>query len=181
MAKNIQDYRDKVKLLIRDNAEILKQAGIDDAIRSSIDQYNIDKPHEKIDDITGDGTYDYDIVSEFSDWSEGFSQILRVEFPAGTSQDPDDDLLDDTEWLIYDPGTGTKYLRFKDETPTSAQTIRVTYTIPHVLDDTAANTTIPASMPTRQAVETSGSRKIGRRTAAQTTRNGSNPFRRLLK
>ena len=137
---NIEDFRKEVKGFIKDDSEVIKQEGLDRNIGSALDQYDKDRAREVTEDIDGDGTYDYELIAVLTDWSEGFSHIKQIEYPAGESQDPSDNYLDDDAWMIYDDGS-KKYLRFLKTSPASGEKIRVTHTTPHALDD--SESTIP--------------------------------------
>ncbi len=79
-----------------------------------------------IEDFTGDGTQLYDVFSSMTAWSEGFSDIVSVEYPVD-----DDDLpvyLDpDSDYMIQGFPAGNK-LRFITDTPAATESFRVTYT-----------------------------------------------------
>ncbi len=134
----LSDYNSKVDAIIQDDAGYLDSAEIDDFIQKEATQlYSQHKPFEKVNDIAAANTYDYAINgTNFPSWSEGFSYIINVEYPAGEYQDPS--MIEFENFDIYETST-TKYLRFLDTTP-STGTIRVRYTIPHSI--TASTSTV---------------------------------------
>jgi len=104
--------------------------------------YSKHVPFKKTSNISADGTYLYLInASNFPGWIEGFSDIIKVEYPADQYQDPADANIPFEEFEIYEKNA-LKYLRFLAATPTSGYTIRPTYTIPHTIAAAAADTTI---------------------------------------
>lgn len=100
----------------------------------AISEYSRLRPLEKIDEKAGDGNYEYALPS---DWVVNFSIFRKIEYPAGTSQDPNDDLIEPEKYEVYKTSSTSK-LRFFDITPTSGKTIRRTYTIKHLVDVTSS-------------------------------------------
>lgn len=100
-------------------------------VEAAIERYSHDRPREAIKDITGDGG-NYYAISNLTGWSEGFSQVLRIQYPAPTVAsdeapvylDPDD--WDDDYW-----DATTHYLYFPNHAPAAADKIRVRYTVPY--------------------------------------------------
>lgn len=134
----LSDYNAKVDAIIQDDAGKLSSAQIDDFIQKEATQlYSLHKPYEKVWDISAANTYDYAInATNFPGWSDGFSSIINVEYPAGEYQDPS--MIEFEAWEIYETST-TKYLRFIETTPGTG-TIRVRGTIPHSI--TASTSTV---------------------------------------
>lgn len=115
-------------------ASALKLRKVDEAVR----HYSHYFPDQETVDVTGAGTYDYDLPT---DWVIGFSSIVSVEFPKG-DQTPTilklgrvriyyNSAVDVSKWRI----------RFLDTTPTANDTIRITFTKPHKV--TTTTSTIP--------------------------------------
>jgi hypothetical protein len=121
MAMPIQTYNTKVDRIIQDDAGILSSTEIDDFILESLSYYSKDAPYLKVADIAGDGGYQYDLPN---DWQEGFSYIVKVEYPAG-KQVPL--LLEPGDYTVYKTPTGLK-LHFYSLSPLATETIRITYT-----------------------------------------------------
>lgn len=121
----------------------LSSSEIDTLIQNAAVQiYSKHKPFKKTSNIAGDGSYLYLInATNFPGWIEGFSDILKVEYPADQYQDPLDAEIPFEDYSIYEKN-GYKYLRFLSDTPTSSYTIRPTYSIPHTIATTAAATTV---------------------------------------
>jgi hypothetical protein len=128
-------YRSKVKRVIRDEAEILSLNDIDSFILEALNYFSKDYPQVKAADIAGDGSYQYDVPS---DWVDEISQLKSVEYPAG--ERPPVYLEPDNDYLIYKSTSGEKLL-LVNHTPATGETLRLTYTIPYV-EDTIDN--IPA-------------------------------------
>jgi len=100
----------------------------------ALSEYSRIRPLETVDEISGDGNYEYALPS---DWVADFSIFRRIEYPAGTSQDPNDDVIEPEKYEVYKTSTTSK-LRFFETTPTSGKTIRRKYTIKHSISDTAS-------------------------------------------
>ncbi len=99
-------------------------------------QYSKHRAFKRTADLTASSAYDYELsVSNFTGWSDGFSVITRVEYPAG-NQIPS--IIPKNEWKVYE-NASTKYLRFLTITP-SSDTIRCNYITPHSVPDSGAST-----------------------------------------
>ena len=79
------------------------------------------KTKTKVADIAGDGGYQYGLPT---DWVEGFSSLIKVEYPAG-KQVPL--ILEAGDYSIYKSPSGLK-LHFYSLSPAETETIRITYT-----------------------------------------------------
>lgn len=132
----------EVDELIQDDAGFLDTTEIDGFIQNqATTHYSRHKPYFHIVDLTGNGTYSYEIASgTFTYWKDEFSEIKWVRYPADEYQDPADEKIPREEFTIYE-NTTTKYLRFTTISPSSGKTIRVKYSAPHSVPATG-NTTI---------------------------------------
>lgn len=106
------------------------------AIDAAVSKYSQDRPRTVVEDETGNSSGYYVLVGTgavLSSWSDGFSQIQSIEYPAAAVGvdyvpgylDRQDD-WDDS----YQDATKT-YLRLKSIMPSASETVRVTYTAPH--------------------------------------------------
>lgn len=100
----------------------------------ALQTYSVFKPRILAAEMTGDGSkYDFDLPT---DWVEGFSQIIDIEYPSG-SQIPT--YLKAYQYRIYQSAT-TKKLRLLTYIPGATEKLLVTYTLPHSVTS-AVNTT----------------------------------------
>ncbi len=141
MAKTFADYTGKVDQIIPGrNTSIVSDASRSAFITDAAEEFSDRVPQKKIKDYAGDGsTYSFTLPT---DWEEGFSTILRIEYPADEYQDPF--YLEEKEWDFWRDSAGAKKLRLKEITPSAGYTMRVTYTIKHVLPGTGT-ITVPDS------------------------------------
>lgn len=143
MAFTRDNIRKRVSAILQDDASIITSTEIDEQIDAALDQVNRDKARTKVVDITGDGTQDYKLPTDFQ---RGFSMIQPggVEFPAG--ENPPIFLEEDDDWIEYeDPSKAADdqlRLRFIRKTPTSVDDIRLTYSIRHVLTNDSTTSTV---------------------------------------
>jgi len=137
MAFEKPEIRDSIRSYLQDDGKFLGAAEIDIAISDAIRQFNHDKSLIIVKDITGDGTQDYDLPDDFK---KGFSDIISVEHPA--DENPPVLRQRDDDWFVYeDPtksSTAQLRLRFKESTPTSSETIRVTMMTTHTVNETSS-------------------------------------------
>lgn len=140
MTLTLAQYESRVDTLIQADAGLVLPDGIDDAIRRALETYSDDLPRELVEDNTdADGSiYDFDLPASFV---VGQSRIVSIEWPAGERVPV---YLDADEWGYYRTASTTK-LRFRNSTPQTGDTIRITYTAAHTIEnlDGAAATTIP--------------------------------------
>jgi len=131
----LSDYNSQVSTLIKDDANFISSDDIDDAIAMAVTRYSLHRPLKKVDEYAGDGGYDYDLPT---DWVQGFSRIVSVEYPYD-EQDPN--YINKEDWTIFLKLVGevqTYVLRFLAIKPVAADSIRVLYTIPHSVNGSAS-------------------------------------------
>jgi len=137
MGYSYSDFREKVTEIVQDTVGKLSTIERDNFIQEAVKIYSRHCPREIVKDITGDGTYDYSITTHLTYWSEEFSSIRKVEYPADEREPV---YLDDEEYTILRKEDGL-YLRFLEGTPSATEKIRVTYLGLHILSD--SQNTIP--------------------------------------
>jgi len=98
------------------------------AVAKAMDHHSRQKPQVVVEDLDGDGGFDY-AVSGLASWADEFSVIRQVEYPVD-DDDETPDVLQGDEWTIYEKPAG-EYLRFLNDSPASTEDIRVTYTARH--------------------------------------------------
>lgn len=122
----------------------LSSSQLDEAIVQALKRYSRDQPQVIIEDETGDSGRYYPL-SNLASWDNDFSEILAIDWDAGTrvSSDEMPQFLseDDHDWEYYRDAS-TRYFFFPNRAPTSSTTFRVTYTGLHDLTD--ATSTVPA-------------------------------------
>jgi hypothetical protein len=119
----LAETREMVRGLIKDDGGRLQDpSDYDRNIDAAIGRYSKHRPDEKIEDIVGDGTHDYDLPSS---WIAEFSTIRGIEYPIG---DIPATMLDSDSYEIYKTPTGNK-IRLKDNAPSASESFRITYTI----------------------------------------------------
>lgn len=98
------------------------------AVAKAMDHHSRHKPNVVIEDLDGDGGFDY-AVSDLTSWADDFSVIRQVEYPVD-DEDESPDILQDDDWMVYEKPDGA-VLRFLRDTPSAAEDLRVTYTARH--------------------------------------------------
>lgn len=131
----LADFNARVDELIKDDADILESGEIDNAILAAVKRYSIHRPQTKVYEFAGDGGYDYDLPP---DWLKGFSRITQVEYPCA-QQKPS--IIPKEDWTLFlklVDSTQTRVLRFLSISPASGEYVRISYTVPHVVDDSSS-------------------------------------------
>jgi len=114
-------------------------------IYAALEEYSRDRPDMEIDDVTGDGGRFYDIATVMTAWSEGFSRVQSVEYPAATiADDEEPQYLDPEDWRDDYWAADKRYLYLPNHAPAATETMRVTYMVPYAFSGTPSATTVPA-------------------------------------
>lgn len=137
--------RSKVK---DDSGKLSDPDDLTSACTEALNRYSKARPLEVVVDIPGAGTHDVDLPT---DWIEGFSSIIQVEYPV--DQVPAR-IIERRFCQLYAAPTGKK-LRIWTINPTAAEMVRQTYTILHSEDsvpvvDLEAVANLAASICLRQ-------------------------------
>lgn len=103
---------------------------------AALERYNDDRPGEDIVDISGDGGKYYEInTTDFPEWAEGFSHIILIEYPAPTiASDEPPKPLESDDWIDDYRDATKRHLYLPNHAPGSGETMRITYTFPHVFE-----------------------------------------------
>jgi hypothetical protein len=97
---------------------------VDVGVTPALAQYSIDKPRRTAADIVASARY-LPFPSEVQGWSEGFSEIVSIEAPAGKT--PPDRLLD-SEWDVVSDPASAAVARILLPSDHAGQTCRVSFT-----------------------------------------------------
>lgn len=105
------------------------------AVDRAVAHHSGSRPRLLVEDLAGNGSADYDLAGAgLTEWDDDFSTVRKVETPvddvAGSSTELEED---EGDWRTYDLPGGRK-LRLAAVVPLG-QTIRVTYTTRHQVDD----------------------------------------------
>ncbi len=97
-------------------------------VRLAVLELGCDRPDETTETETGTGSRYYPL-SNLANWSNGFSQIIGVEYPAAdVGADETPNYLDPDDYQAEFIVDGTRYLRFIGVVPESGEAFRVRYT-----------------------------------------------------
>jgi len=131
----LSDFNARVNELVKDSAGDLVSGEVDNAILAAVKRYSCHKPQSLVHEFQGDGGYDYVLPD---DWFQGFSRITQVEYPYD-QQRPN--VIAKEDWILFlklVDSTQTLVLRFLAISPAAGEYIRITYTIPHKVDDSSS-------------------------------------------
>lgn len=107
-------------------------------IKAALERYSRDKPDEITSDVTGDAGKYYAInTTNLPSWVEGWSQVVKIEYPAATvSSDEAPTYLDPEDWDDdYWDASGAspvRYLYLPNHAPAATETLRIRYTAPYL-------------------------------------------------
>lgn len=103
-------------------------------IKAAVRDYSHRRPDTQTTDVTGDGGRYYPInASNFAYWSDEFSTISAIEYPAqAVSSDEYPVYLDTEDWRQdYYDSSNVRYLFLPNHAPAATETMRITYTAPY--------------------------------------------------
>jgi len=147
MAKALSVFRAQVDYLIAANEDELSWEAREEIIKSAFQAYSHDAPNQHTDDVTGDGGNYYPLSGDskvLADWSEGFSRIVNVEYPAASVADDEvPQYLEAEDWRSDYWASDVRYLYMPNHSPAASEKMRVTYTIPYELAGTPETVAIP--------------------------------------
>jgi hypothetical protein len=119
-------------IISADDDELSKDARIA-LLESAIERYSHDLPDMVTEDITGDGGNYYAVATALTSWSEGFSRILTIEYPAPTvASDEAPVYLEPDDWTDDYWDGSTRYLYLPNHAPAATDAMRVRYTAPYL-------------------------------------------------
>jgi len=138
--------------------ELLNEATIDELpdagryrqIRAAVAAYSLDRPDLYVEDESGDGGKYYVMVGTgalLSQWVDGFSRVLSIEYPAATvASDETPQYIEqgdyDDDYWVDVSSTQTRYLYFRNHTPAATDTWRIAYTIPYKWTASSSTTAV---------------------------------------
>jgi len=144
MSIALTTFRATVANLIQDSEGILSNDQIDEQIKNALAKYSREKPDEVVAEFSGDGGKYYSVASKLSRWEDGFSVVLRVEYPAAdVSGDEEPQMLEDNEWTVFEDANG-KWLYFPNYSPKSTENVRVWYTAPYQFSGSPEAVDVPS-------------------------------------
>ena len=122
-------------------------------VRRGLRRYSIDKPNIKVSAFAGiDSTYITVNSSNLPSYVDGFSKIEGIEASAPTISDNErPSFIDRDKWDLYRDDTELR-IHFKSHKPRTTDTIRVSYTIPHTIDELDGETTDSVMSQDREAI-----------------------------
>lgn len=126
-------YQDLVDRIIRDEEERIRTQDRDRAIQMAVTRFSKDRPEVKVEDLTStDGRY----IDLPASWVNESSGVQSMEYPIGNFPPT---YISDSLWQLYETPSTEKLMLIS--AITAGASVRVTYTIPHILSD--STNTIP--------------------------------------
>ena len=131
MTITMTTFQETVDNIISANEDELSSVDRNDMVKAAIERYSHDLPLEVVTDVTGDAGRYYAITG-LTSWSEGFSQIINIEYPAATiANDESVTMLDPEDWDDDYWASGARYLYLPNHAPAATEAMRVRYTAPY--------------------------------------------------
>lgn len=107
---------------------------------AAIQRYSHDKPDVITVDVSGDGG-NYYAISSLTSWSDDFSQILRIEYPAATVASDEAPVYLEPDDYDFDYWDGsTRYIYLPNHAPAATEAMRIRYTAPYTATNNAYDT-----------------------------------------
>jgi hypothetical protein len=132
MAFSTEAFKVQVDYLLSADDDELPEIARIAQIDAAIERYSLDLPNEVTKDVSGDGG-NYYAISGLTSWSDGYSQILAIEYPAPTvASDEAPVYLEPDDWNDDYWDGSTRYIYLPNHAPASGESMRVRYTAPYV-------------------------------------------------
>lgn len=116
------------------NPANIKTETYEELVNEAVVEYSRHKPQVKVADTTGADVWDYALPTG---WVTDFSNIISIEYPFNSATQDIDLIKEGVSWLYYQDTTSVK-IRFLGSKPSASETFRVTYTLPHTVDNTSS-------------------------------------------
>ncbi len=129
-------YDAQVNNLLAGDTDILSQLARWRQEVSAVERYSHDAPDTYTEDVTGDGGKYY-AMSNLTYWSEGFSRVTQIEYPAAAvASDETPVYLEPEDWQddywAEISSVHTRHIYLPSHAPASTDTMRITYTVPYL-------------------------------------------------
>jgi len=129
----LSDLIHQVEMQFRDSADKIGPDDQEAAALAAVISYSKVRPRSLVKDVTSAGGQLLDLPEG---WDES-STITTIEYPVG---DFPPTMLQNNEWLLYQTPTGPKIMLSAGAAAGSS--VRVTFTVPHIVDDTQDTTPV---------------------------------------
>jgi len=131
MAYTVAQILTKVDLIISADDDELSAAARSEQVRAAIEQYSHDVPDIITEDEAGDAG-NYYAVTGLAKWSEGFSQVLSIQYPAPTvASDEAPVYLEPDDWDADYWDGSVRYIYLPNHAPAATEAMRIRYTAPY--------------------------------------------------
>ncbi len=116
-------------------------------IKQAVSAYSQDKPDTIASDFSGDGGKYYNLFTSLTSYEDGFSRIQTISYIAATIADDElPNYLEAQDWDEDFYAGGIRFLFFPNHSPSSTETVRVTYSA--IYSWSAGTTTTAVSQTT---------------------------------
>jgi hypothetical protein len=131
MSTLITAFQTTLDLLLAADNDLLSVAARLRNIKAAIERYSQDKPNSQVDDVTGDAGRYYAIATALTEWSEDFSRVVGIQYPAPTvASDETPVYLDPEDWQDDYWAGNVRYLYLPNHAPAATEKMRIQYTVP---------------------------------------------------
>jgi hypothetical protein len=135
MSISLSVFKSQVDEILQASTEELTAAARYEFIKAAVERYSKDNPDTRTEDVTGDAGRYYVLSTILDYWSEGFSRIDQIQYPApDVASDEVPIYLEPEDWTeeywAELAGVQTRYLYLPNHTPAATETMRITYTVP---------------------------------------------------
>lgn len=125
-------FRTQAQSLVPDYDTELSDEQCNRAVRAAVEQYGEHFPDFEVDDVTGDAGKYYVLATSLDSWSEGFSRVVSIQYPAPTvASDEAPVYLDPNDWRDDYWASDVRYLYLPNHAPAATEKMRVRYTKPY--------------------------------------------------
>lgn len=136
MTISLTVFKAQVDEMIQASVDEISTAARYEMIKAAVERYSRDRPQERTEDVAGDAGKYYVLGTSLDYWSDGFSYVQDIQYPAPTlASDEQPVYLENNEWdqeyWAELAGVQTQYLYLPNHAPAATETMRITYTLPY--------------------------------------------------
>jgi hypothetical protein len=129
----ITAYKTQLDLLLAADDDLLSAEARIRNIRAAAERFSLDHPNRQTDDVTGTAGRYYELGSStvLAAWSQEFSRIVSIQYPAPTVASNETPVyLEPEDWQDNYQAGGKRYLYLPNHAPALTEAMRIEYTVP---------------------------------------------------
>lgn len=131
MSTLITAYQAQVDELLAADNDLLSQVARLRNVRAAIERFSLDRTNKQMDDVAGTGSRYYAVATALTAWSEDFSRVVSIQYPAPVVASNETPVyLEPEDWQDDYKASDVRYLYLPNHAPAATEKLRIEYTTP---------------------------------------------------